>query len=47
MVRSLGKVTPVIDRRYGSSETQEAIAYLAKGRARGKVIIPVDESGET
>ena len=34
-----GKVTPVIDRRYSLSEVPEAIRYLEKGRARGKVVI--------
>jgi NADPH:quinone reductase-like Zn-dependent oxidoreductase len=34
-----GKVTPVIDRRYGLSEVSEAIRYLGEGHARGKVVI--------
>jgi NADPH:quinone reductase-like Zn-dependent oxidoreductase len=34
-----GKVTPVIDRRYGLAETAEALRYLETGRARGKVVI--------
>lgn len=34
-----GKVTPVIDRRYGLSETAEAVRYLEAGHARGKVLI--------
>jgi len=34
-----GKVTPVIDRRYSLSEVPEAIRYLEKGHARGKVVI--------
>jgi NADPH:quinone reductase-like Zn-dependent oxidoreductase len=34
-----GKVTPVIDRRYSLSEVVEAIRYLGKGHARGKVVI--------
>ena len=34
-----GKVTPVIDRRYGLNEAPEAVRYLAEGHARGKVII--------
>jgi NADPH:quinone reductase-like Zn-dependent oxidoreductase len=34
-----GKVTPVIDRRYTLSEVPEAIRYLEKGHARGKVVI--------
>ena len=34
-----GKVTPVIDRRYRLTEVPEAIQYLEKGHARGKVVI--------
>ena len=34
-----GKVTPVIDKRYKLSEAPEAIQYLGKGHARGKVVI--------
>lgn len=34
-----GKVTPVIDRRYGLADTAEALRYLETGRARGKVVI--------
>jgi NADPH:quinone reductase-like Zn-dependent oxidoreductase len=37
-----GKVTPIIDRRYALSEAAEAIRYLEKGRARGKVILTLD-----
>ncbi len=37
-----GKVTPVIDRTYKLSEVPEAIRYLEKGHARGKVIITID-----
>jgi NADPH:quinone reductase-like Zn-dependent oxidoreductase len=33
------KVTPVIDRRYRLSEVPEAIRYLEKGHAQGKVVI--------
>lgn len=36
-----GKVTPVIDRRYTLREVPEAIRYLGKGHARGKVVINV------
>ena len=36
-----GKVTPVIDRTYPLSEVPEAIRYLEKGHARGKVVITV------
>ncbi|MEI5909713.1 NAD(P)-dependent alcohol dehydrogenase [Bacillus spongiae] len=35
------KIVPVIDRHYPLSQTAEAIRYLEKGRARGKVIITV------
>lgn len=35
------KVVPVIDNRFPLSETAEAIRYLEKGHARGKVIITV------
>ena len=37
-----GKVTPVIDRRYQLSEAAEALRYVEKGHARGKVILTVD-----
>ena len=37
-----GKLTPVIDRRYGLNEVPEAIRYLEEGHARGKVVIDVE-----
>jgi len=37
-----GKVTPVIDRTYKVSEAAEAVAYLEKGHARGKVVLTVE-----
>jgi NADPH:quinone reductase-like Zn-dependent oxidoreductase len=37
-----GRVTPVIDRRYGLSEVPEAIRYLEAGHARGKVVIGLE-----
>jgi NADPH:quinone reductase-like Zn-dependent oxidoreductase len=37
-----GKVTPVIDRGYKLSETPEALRYLEKGHARGKVVLTVE-----
>jgi NADPH:quinone reductase-like Zn-dependent oxidoreductase len=37
-----GKVTPVIDKRYGLSEVPEAIRYLEEGHARGKVVITME-----
>jgi NADPH:quinone reductase-like Zn-dependent oxidoreductase len=36
---AIGKVTPVIDRRYGLSEVPDAIRYLEEGHPRGKVVI--------
>lgn len=37
-----GEVVPVIDRTYTLSETPDAIRYLEKGHARGKVVIACD-----
>ncbi|MFD0467103.1 NAD(P)-dependent alcohol dehydrogenase [Nonomuraea thailandensis] len=34
-----GKVTPVIDRTYPLAEAAEAIRYLERGHARGKVVV--------
>ena len=42
-----GKVVPVIDRRYPLKEVPEAIRYLEKGHARGKVVITLGHHGET
>jgi NADPH:quinone reductase-like Zn-dependent oxidoreductase len=42
-----GKVTPVIDRRYRLSEVPEAVKYLEKGHARGKVVITFEPDNET
>ena len=42
-----GKVVPVIDRCYPLSETAEAIRYLEKGHAQGKVVITVDQNIHT
>jgi NADPH:quinone reductase-like Zn-dependent oxidoreductase len=39
---AIGKVTPVIDKRYGLREVPEAVRYLEAGHARGKVVITVD-----
>ena len=36
-----GSVAPVIDRRYPLSGVPEALRYLEKGEARGKVVITV------
>ena len=35
------KIVSVIDRRYPLSEVADALRYLEKGHARGKVIITV------
>ena len=40
-----GKVAPVIDRTYPLSEVPEAIRYLETGRARGKVVITLEQPG--
>lgn len=42
-----GKVTPVIDRRYGLSEVTEAIRYLEEGHARGKVVITLESNDKS
>jgi NADPH:quinone reductase-like Zn-dependent oxidoreductase len=42
-----GKVVPVIDKSYLLSEAAEAIRYLEKGHARGKVIIIVDSHDQS
>jgi NADPH:quinone reductase-like Zn-dependent oxidoreductase len=36
-----GKIKPAIDRTYPLSETADALRYLEKGHARGKVVITV------
>jgi NADPH:quinone reductase-like Zn-dependent oxidoreductase len=36
-----GKLTPVIDRSYRLSDAAEALRYLEKGHARGKVVLTV------
>ncbi len=40
------KVVPVVDRRYPLSEVPEAIRYLEKGHARGKVVITVEDNNK-
>ncbi len=41
-----GKLTPVIDRSYPLGQAPEAIGYLIKGHARGKVVVTVVGPGE-
>ncbi len=40
----VGKVTPVIDRRYPLNEISAAIRYSEQGHARGKIIIDIQPS---
>ena len=41
-----GKIIPSIDRTYGLKEVPEAVAYLEKGHARGKVVISLIDDGK-
>ncbi len=38
------KLTSVIDRRYAFDEVSKAVEYLETGRARGKVVVMIEES---
>ena len=42
-----GKVKPVIDRRHTLSEVAEALRYYGEGRAKGKVVITVEQNNKT
>jgi NADPH:quinone reductase-like Zn-dependent oxidoreductase len=42
-----GKMTPVIDRTYRLDEVPEALRYLEKGHARGKVVIRVMDDSKS
>jgi NADPH:quinone reductase-like Zn-dependent oxidoreductase len=42
-----GQVKPVIDKCYSLSEVPEAIRYLAKGHAQGKVVITLGHNKKT
>lgn len=42
-----GKVTPVIDRRYSLSEVPEAMRYLEKKHACGKVVITLGDNNKS
>jgi NADPH:quinone reductase-like Zn-dependent oxidoreductase len=39
-----GKILPVIDKRYSLSEVPEALRYVGEGRAKGKVVITLEQS---
>src|SRR6267154_2718046 len=39
-----GKLVPVIDRRYPLSEAADAIRYLEKGHAQGKIVLTVEHN---
>lgn len=39
-----GRITPIIDKRYPLHETAEAVRYLTRGHARGKVIINISQA---
>ena len=43
----VGKVMPVIDRRYPLRETAGALQHLEEGHARGKVVIMVNQNDDT
>jgi NADPH:quinone reductase-like Zn-dependent oxidoreductase len=38
----VGKLRPIIDRRYPLAEVPDAVAYVEQGHARGKVAIDVE-----
>ena len=38
-----GMIKPILDRIFAISECQSAIEYSASGRARGKIVISLDE----
>jgi NADPH:quinone reductase-like Zn-dependent oxidoreductase len=42
-----GQVVPVIDRTYPLREVPEAIRYLEKGHAQGKVIVTMEHENKT
>ncbi|HEY2397145.1 MAG TPA: NAD(P)-dependent alcohol dehydrogenase [Rudaea sp.] len=42
-----GKITPVIDRTYKLSEVPDALRYLERGHARGKVVISVVDDSKS
>jgi NADPH:quinone reductase-like Zn-dependent oxidoreductase len=43
----VGKIVPVIDRRYALREVAAAVRYLEEGHAQGKVVITVEDRNHT
>jgi NADPH:quinone reductase-like Zn-dependent oxidoreductase len=41
-----GKIVPVIDRRYPLGATAQAMRYLIKGGARGKIVITMEHEDD-
>ena len=41
-----GKVVPVIDRMYSLHQVPAALRYVTEGRARGKVVITLEDNGQ-
>jgi NADPH:quinone reductase-like Zn-dependent oxidoreductase len=41
-----GKVRPIIDRQYPLSEVPEALRYVGEGRAKGKIVITVEQNNK-
>ena len=41
-----GKVKPVIDRRYPLDKTADALRYIGKGHAQGKIVITMEHLGK-
>jgi NADPH:quinone reductase-like Zn-dependent oxidoreductase len=39
-----GTIAPMIDRRYALSEVPEALRYLGEGRAKGKLVVTVEDN---
>ena len=43
---AVGKIAPVIDRRYPLSAAAEALRYLAEGHAQGKIVLTVSHNND-
>ena len=41
MLLDVGIILPVIDRVFPFDQAQETLAYLEKGRAKGKVVVQI------